>query len=248
MILLVDNSNSRTKFLLSHREHLRAESLSVIPTSDLTPENIAAVVASCSLSFAVVASVVPRTAELLHSVLQNYCPVCMLHATTPGLPIEFDYPGVSTLGADRVANIVAVAKHYPLPCIAVDAGTAVTFDVVLPMGEKARFVGGAIAPGMNTMLRSMNHGTALLPRVFMESSAPVIGNNTHEAMQAGVYWGTCGMVDSILTKMERAIGEKTFVVATGGDASKIASVVKKIDSVDELLTFRGLWQVANIAR
>jgi len=246
VILLVDNSNTRTKFLICRDGQFCTHSRCLIPTAELTAENISAVVEAYRLSYAVVASVVPRTAELLHAVLQKFCPVCMLNATTPGLPIEFDYPGVATLGADRIANIIAAATHYSLPCIAVDAGTAVTFDVVLPAGQKARFVGGAIAPGMSTMLMAMNQGTALLPRVYVEGAVPPIGRNTSEAIQAGTYWGTCGMVDAILTQMKHDIGEKTFVVATGGDASKIASVVKKIDCIDELLTFRGLWQVAHI--
>ena len=247
MILLVDNSNTRTKFVVSPREEFRVEAFTVIPTAELNAENVAAVAAVGHLSMAVIASVVPQTATLLQSVLQSYCPVCMLHADTPGLPVEFDYPGVSTLGADRVANIVAIAKHHPLPCIAVDAGTAITFDVVLPAEGKPRFVGGAISPGMSTMLCSMNRGTALLPQVSVEAAAPPIGRNTTEAMQAGVFWGACGMVDAILTQMELAIGEKPFVVATGGDAPQMAPIVTKMNCVDEWLTFRGLWQVSQLA-
>ena len=100
MILLVDNSNTRTKFVISPREEFRVEAFTVIPTAELNAENVAAVAAVGHLSMAVIASVVPQTATLLQSVLQGYCPVCMLHADTPGLPVEFDYPGVSTLGAD----------------------------------------------------------------------------------------------------------------------------------------------------
>lgn len=247
MILLVDNSNTRTKFMLLPGEDIERGELTIIPTAELTPENILDVVKAHTITGAVVASVVPSTAELLQEVLQTLCPVCVLHAQTAGLPIQYDYPGVATLGADRVANIVALAQHYPLPCVAIDAGTAITFDVVVPTPEdKACYVGGAIAPGMNTMLASLNQQTSLLPHIQMDSTVPSIGKNTCEAIQAGVHWGACGLVERVLQQIEVALGSKPYVIATGGDADKIASSVSKIDDVDELLTFRGLQRVANL--
>lgn len=247
MILLVDNSNTRTKFLLLSSEDLGKGELTIIPTAELTSENILDVVKSHMLTGAVIASVVPRTAELLKDVLQSMCPVCVLHALTSRLPIKYDYPGVDTLGADRVANIVAVSQHYPLPCVAVDAGTAITFDIVVPTDdEKACYVGGAIAPGMNTMLESLQQNTSLLPHVQTQSSPPSVGKTTCEAIQAGVHWGSCGLVERVLQQIEVTLGVKPYVVATGGDAAIIAASVSKIDDVDELLTFRGLQFVANM--
>ena len=247
MILLVDNSNTRTKFMLLPGEGIEEGELRIIPTADLTSENILDVVKEHTLTGAVVASVVPRTANLLKEVLQALCPVCLLHAQTAGLPIKYDYPGVATLGADRVANIVAVSQYYPLPCVAVDAGTAITFDVVVPTTDhKTCYVGGAIAPGMNTMLASLNQQTSLLPHIQMDSPAPSIGKNTCEAIQSGVHWGVCGLVERVLQQIEVALGSKPYVVVTGGDAEKIASSASKIDAVDELLTFRGLQRVANL--
>lgn len=247
MILLVDNSNTRTKFMLLSGEDIEKGELTIIPTAELTPENILDVAKSYTLTGAVIASVVPRTAELLKGVLHTLCPVCVLHAQTAGLPIQYDYPGVATLGADRVANIVAVSQYYPLPCVAIDAGTAITFDVVVPTSDhKPCYVGGAIAPGINTMLASLNQQTSLLPHIRMDSAVPSIGKNTCDAIQVGVHWGVCGLVERVLRQIEVVLGSKPCVIVTGGDAAKIASSVSEIDGVDELLTFRGLQRVANL--
>lgn len=244
MMLLIDNSNTRTKFMWATRDGLCAESLRIISTAELTPEKVDAVVAGHQFSVVVIASVVPWAAELLHRCFSVRSTVYMLDAETAGVGLQYDYPGKGTLGADRIANAIAAAACYPLPCIAVDAGTAITFDVIVQKENRPCFVGGAIAPGLKTMLASLRQGTALLPQVDLQTPRSPIGGCTQEAMLAGVYWGACGMADCILQQMEAALGQKTYVVATGGDAPLLASVVKRIHKVDAMLTFRGLWQLA----
>lgn len=244
MILLVDNSNTRTKFMLAERERMLVDSLVSIPTAGLTRENVADVVKEMPIRGVILASVVPPAAAIIQESFGGKCPVITLDAETMVTGVQYDYPGTETLGADRIANIIAAAHHYPLPCVAVDAGTAITFDVVLPGKEKARFVGGVISPGISTMLSSLCSGTALLPKVQISLPVAPIGSSTQEAIQAGVYWGACGMVDTVLQQIEDTLKCSPYVVATGGDAPLLASQCKKIDKVDDLLTFRGLWRVA----
>lgn len=246
MILLIDNSNTRTKFMLAEDGVLLVNSYDVVPTADLTFENIYAKLQGAQLTAVVIASVVPWASTLLKSVCESVCPkVCMLNAQTEVEGLVYDYPGKMTLGADRIANVIGAAQHYPLPCIAIDAGTAITFDVILPDTLGVKYVGGAIAPGVSTMLSSLNKSTALLPHVT-KMSCPVspVGKDTLEAINAGVYWGAKGMLESIIRQMEVSIGTAANVVITGGDARLLSSVLPRIDVVDEWLTFRGLMHVA----
>lgn len=230
--------------MFAEKEELLTDTLVSIPTAELSCENIADVVGGELLSAVVVASVVPAAAALIKKCFNELCPVILLDAARAASRVCFDYPGVHTLGADRIANVIAAAQHYPLPCVAVDAGTAITFDVLLPGKDKPCFVGGAISPGVSTMLASLSKGTALLPSVQVSAPAQPIGTTTQEAIQAGVYWGACGMVDEILQQIEKTLQASPYAIATGGDAALLASGCKKINIIDEFLTFRGLWHVA----
>ena len=245
MILLIDNSNSRTKLMFASEKGLIEESLIIVPTAELTQDRVKKLLEGKKPAVVVIASVVPWAASLLQSVFaENGTRTRLINAETFVNGLEYDYPGTSTLGADRVANIVAAARFYPLPCIAIDAGTAVTYDVILPTSQGACYVGGAIAPGLSTMLSALNKGTALLPRVGVECPVPSVGKSTCEAIQSGVFWGGKGMVESIVKQMEEECGPMASVIMTGGDARMLASVLPCVTHVDEWLTFRGLWQVA----
>lgn len=245
MILLIDNSNTRTKLMFATEKGLLEETLIVVPTAELTQERILSLLEGAEFSAVVIASVVPWAAVLLQSVFAaRGTNVLMLNADTSVDGVVYDYPGMSTLGADRVANVVAAARFYPLPCIAIDAGTAVTYDVVVPSEQGACYVGGAISPGISTMLASLNKGTAMLPHVGLESPVAPIGKSTCEAIQSGVFWGAKGMVEALVKQVEEVCGPMTSVIMTGGDARLLASVLPCVTHVDEWLTFRGLWQVS----
>lgn len=228
---------------------LLEETLIVVPTAELTQERILSLLDGTKCSVVIIASVVPWAAALMQSAFAAHgTKVWMLNADTSVDGLVYDYPGIATLGADRVANIIAAARYYPLPCIAIDAGTAVTYDVVLPSEQGACYVGGTIAPGISTMLTSLNKGTAMLPHVEVESPVAPIGKSTSEAIQAGVFWGAKGMVESLVRQVEQVCGPMASIIMTGGDARLLASVLPCVTQVDEWLTFRGLWQVAQSLR
>jgi type III pantothenate kinase len=107
------------------------------------------------------------------------------------LNIRIDYPNPKSIGADRLANAVAVAKLYGTPAIVIDFGTAVTFDIVAP--ENA-YIGGVIAPGLEAMTNFLYHRTALLPRISLREPRSAIGKSTNQAMLAGAIFGYRGLV------------------------------------------------------
>lgn len=239
-ILLIDNSNTRTKLLFSVDGCLQGKPY-VIPTNGLSVESLREVAEKMPCSGVVVASVVPASQPIIAAAFS--VPVHFL-TSADSLPISFDYEGVKTLGADRVANALGLLEKGRRLCVAVDLGTAATFEVVTWQDGSPTFIGGAIAPGLSLMAAALADKTALLPDISFAANASVPGRDTVSSMQAGCLWGTVGMVREILTALASELNEPPYVVATGGDAGLIASKLDLIDEVDPLLTFRGLNVVA----
>lgn len=242
--LLIDNSNSRTKFCLQSAAGAYSD-LRVLPTDSITPLLVADVVSDWSFSSVFICSVVPRVAAILADSFQ--VPVRFLNADGD-LPVDFScYPGIHTLGADRIANVIGAVEWNRFPFIAVDLGTAITFDVVEKSATgKPFFRGGIIAPGLGVFRDYLSVRTALL-RPFCESdlhSFTGIGQDTLQAVQFGFRSGAKGMIQQILDDISASLDAVPFIIATGGDAKWAEQNVKGIATVDSLLTFRGLSRFA----
>jgi type III pantothenate kinase len=188
----------------------------------------------------IVASVVPKCAELF----QRYLPAHRVHFISYRSPlgIGIDYPQPHKIGADRLANAVAVAHFYPCPAVVADFGTALTFDVI---SAKSEYLGGVIAPGISAMTDYLHERTAQLPKLELHEPKHAIGKSTLEAMQAGTVIGYRGLVREILLQVKKELKVKRVsVVATGGYAELIARKMPEIQSVRPLLTLEGLRIIA----
>ena len=152
-----------------------------------------------------------------------------------GMAVLVDNP--SEVGADRIVNGVAAFQLYGGPCIVVDFGTAITFDAISTKGE---YLGGVIAPGLGIASEALFARAAKLPRVEIKDPGKIIGTNTVTNMQAGLYYGAVDMVDGMLERMKKEMGENAKVVATGGQAQLVAEGSKYIEHTDEFLTLTGL--------
>lgn len=185
-----------------------------------------------------ISSVVPPLDSTLRKVCEAYFhtrPLFIEPGIKTGLPILTDNP--SEVGADRVVNCVAAYDLLGGPTIIVDMGTATTFDVVSAKGE---FLGGAIAPGLGISADALFARAARLTRVEIKKPAKIVGTNTVDNIQIGLYYGYIGLVDGILERMIAELGPETKTIATGGLAKLIAADSKYIRQVDESLTLNGL--------
>ena len=153
-----------------------------------------------------------------------------------GLPIRYDDP--REVGPDRIVNAVAARERYGAPVIVVDFGTSTNFDVVSPAGE---YVGGVLAPGIETSMEALFARAARLVKVDYVEPPSVIGKTTVGGLQSGVVYGFAGQVDGIVGRLRDELGETTAVLATGGLARDLVPAVRAtIDEVDDLLTLTGL--------
>jgi type III pantothenate kinase len=133
--LIVDNSNTRTKLALADGDCL-ASWRAIIPTPEISQQSIADALGDLNWDASIISSVVPHKAAILASQLGNK-PCHQLNHLSK-LPIGINYPQPEQIGADRLANAVGAFAQYNIPCIVLDFGTAVTFDVIATADDYQR--------------------------------------------------------------------------------------------------------------
>lgn len=237
--LLIDNSNTRTKFALGDESGILAWR-AVIPTAEVGCDSLDESLRGVGYSAVVVSSVVPSRAAVLVEYFQSRCPLHVLNFESP-LGMAVDYPNPGQLGADRLANACGALGRHGAPVLVIDFGTAVTFDVV---SAGPSYLGGVIAPGLGVVSAYLPEKTALLPAIVLDEPASAIGKSTVEAMQVGAVIGYRGLVREIIGRIRAELPGEMKIVATGGDAAEIARGMPEIGVVDPDITLEGLRLVA----
>ena len=153
-----------------------------------------------------------------------------------GISIKYDNP--RDLGADRIVCSLAAYKLYGGPIIAVDFGTATTYNVI---SEKGEFLGGVIMAGIKTASKALIDSTAKLQKFELELPKKVVGKNPVAAMQSGALYGAIGGTEYIIEKIKKEYGWKDVtVVATGGLSELIKQGTDVINIIDRTLALTGL--------
>ena len=186
----------------------------------------------------IISCVVPPLTDTFIEMSERYFgikPFIVGPGIKTGMPIMTDNP--KEVGADRIVNAVAAYEIYKNAVIVVDFGTATTFDYISQKGE---YMGGAIAPGIGISSDALFQRASKLPRIELLKPQKIVGKNTIDSMQAGIFYGYIGLVDGIVERMKKELGLKLKVIATGGFARLIAEESKTIEDVNEFLTLEGL--------
>jgi type III pantothenate kinase len=184
-----------------------------------------------------ISSVVPPLDFTLNRMAETYFGLKPLFVSSAnsGMPVLYDDP--AEVGADRIVNAVAALAKYGGPCVAVDFGTATTFDAVSRAGE---YMGGIICPGIQISADALFQVAARLRRIDIRRPDALVGTNPAASVQSGLYYGNLALVDGVLERMVAELGADTHVVATGGLAPLISRESKFIESVEPDLTLEGM--------
>jgi len=194
-----------------------------------------------SIQGIILSSVVPPITEWLLKACEDYLgktPMLVHSQMKLNIQILYDDPG--SVGADRIADAVAVRDMHHSPACVIDFGTATTFNAINASGD---YLGGAILPGISTAAESLVSKTAKLPPVELKAPPSVIGRNTQHAMQAGLLYGYAALVDGMASKYKLELGNDMVVIGTGGHVNKIAPLTNAIQQVDSWLTLKGLRKI-----
>jgi type III pantothenate kinase len=196
----------------------------------------------------IISIVVPRALHNLEVLSTKYFGVEPLIAGRApvewGMDLDVEEP--QSLGADRAVNAIAAHALHEGDLIVVDFGTASTIDWI---DYRGAYKGGIIAPGINLSLDALVSAAAKLPRIAIEAPATnsVVGRNTVDQMNIGIYWGYVALIEGLITRMKAEIGRPAKVIATGGLAVLFEQQTDVFDAVDPDLTLRGLAMLAERA-
>ncbi len=237
-----DGDLKKTAFQMTTSIHRTVDENAVLMKGILANHSIS----DEDITAVIMCSVVPPLTSIFDSLVKKYfniTPLIVAAGIKTGIRICMDNP--KEVGADRI--VVAVAAHhlYGGPLIIVDMGTATTFDTISKGGD---YMGGAIAPGILSSAEALFQRAAMLPRIELAPPSKVIGTNTIDAMKSGIVFGYVGLVENMVLRIQKELGIKAKVIATGGFSGLIAKETKVIDEVNTDLTLIGLKFIFNMNR
>ncbi|KAA3615441.1 MAG: type III pantothenate kinase [Calditrichaeota bacterium] len=186
-------------------------------------------------------SVVPSVTTSLLRLINKHLKARLVEVSSDlNLGITIKNVDPHTVGADRICNAVAGFDRYGGPLAIVDFGTATTFDIISKKGE---YLGGIIAPGLESTALSLHHLAAKLPMVDLKFPDGVIGRSTEKSMQSGLMYGGADMVEGLLRRLRKEMGKKMRVIATGGLAPALLPELPSVEQIEPTLTLVGLYKI-----
>ncbi|MCL5267603.1 MAG: type III pantothenate kinase [Bacteroidetes bacterium] len=246
MLLCIDVGNTHTQFGVFDRGKLKRD-YRVASEVVRTEDEIGIVVLSLLKHHGIkvsdvngvgISSVVPNLTGILERMSQKYfdCEPLSVSANLE-LEIKIAYDEPAAVGSDRICNAVAGYKKYGGPLIILDFGTATTFDAVSAEGA---YLGGAIAPGLETAATDLQRKAAKLPRIELRFPREVIGKTTVSSMQSGIMYGAVDAMEGMVRRMKAVLGSDSKVIATGGYARIMAAETGVIDYIEPTLVLDGV--------
>ncbi|MFH0935955.1 MAG: type III pantothenate kinase, partial [Candidatus Omnitrophota bacterium] len=209
-----------------------------LPTARYSRRRLSAALGKAAISDSIICSVVPdKTITLKKDLRQLLGRSSYIIGKDIRVPVKNLYRKPGQVGQDRLVNAFAAMVLYGAPCIIVDSGTAVTFDVI--SGRK-EYLGGLILPGINMSLDALYERTALLPRVRPGRPKEFIGRDTGNSILSGIVYGFAAFTDTLITGIKKKTGGRAKVIGTGGNIELIRRYCRKIEIIERDLTLKGL--------
>lgn len=246
MLLVIDIGNTNTSIGIFEKDNLiktfsistdakkTEDEYGIVLLTILNHNNIAS-----KIEGAIISSVVVQLSEIYKNALLKYLNIQAVNLSYKSkLPITLNLDNNKEIGADRIANAAAAKIKYKLPAIVIDFGTATTFDIV---DKNSRFIGGIITPGLKIQAKSLAQFTSKLPKLKIEAPKSAIGKNTIDAMLSGIVIGHISMIEGMVKRCEKELGEKPTVIATGGFSPVVFEKMENVlNYIDKDLTLFGL--------
>ena len=241
MLLAIDIGNTNISFgVFQGNKIIRRFS---IPTKAYRLKSLKNKLGRVTMADAIICSVVPQASKILKKDLRRFLgkPPYIIGKGIK-VPISNLYLKPKQVGDDRLVNAYAGVVLYGAPLIAVDFGTAVTFDVV---SKNREYLGGMILPGLEISLDALEQRTALLPRIKLEEPREFIGRDTKSSMLSGMVYGFAALTDDLVIRIKQKIGKEAKVIGTGGNIGLIGKYCRQMDKIDKDLTLKGLNLIYN---
>ena len=259
-ILGFNIGNTNTKLGIYHSDEIAPQIIYTYKTdTGNTAENLVKIVGSFADTYTehsgqgklnidgiIISSVVPETDEEYRIMARKYFSTDLIEISgrsKTGIIIKYDNP--ENLGADRIANLVAVFNEYKTDSIIIDLGTANTFSII---NKKGNFEGGLIGPGIGISAEALFKLTSKLPRVDFEKPDKMIALNTVDAVKSGYFYSTMCMLNGIISEIEKLYNTEYSVVLTGGFSEIISNYLKRKHILDPILTMKGIKYIYNMNR
>lgn len=172
--------------------------------------------------------------------LQKYANKFIHFSHQTPIPIKNCYGNPKKLGIDRLASAVGAFSLFPHKnCLIIDAGTAITIDL---LNDKGEYLGGAISPGINTRFKSLADHTQKLPFLKLKNLNPYPGKNTIDSIQNGVQLGLIYEVEGYINEIGKYFPD-LHVLVTGGDYDFFVRNIKKPIFAEPNLIAIGLYRI-----
>jgi type III pantothenate kinase len=159
--------------------------------------------------------------------------------------IKIKIKNKNQVGSDRIMNAIGAFKKYKTNCIILDFGTATTFDVVTKDGF---YNGGIIAPGVALSIKSLVNSADQISSFSLIKQKKVVGKNTLEALRSGFYWGYTGLINNIISKIEKETNKKYKIIFTGGYSNLFKTSIIRPFKIDKNITINGIIEVYRFNR
>tara|TARA_Y100000590_G_scaffold140121_1_gene160665 strand:- start:18124 stop:18900 length:777 start_codon:yes stop_codon:yes gene_type:complete len=247
-VLIGDIGNTITKICLVEAKSLKIRKIIYFNSSDISSKkllikNLKKITKNKSNNTsALFSSVVPKYKRQMKKFLKEIYKIKFTEIKEKNINkiIKINIKNKYEVGSDRIANAVGVYKKYKTNCIVLDFGTATTFDVVTKNGI---YNGGIIAPGINLSIKSLASSADQISIFSLKKPKKIIGKNTIEALHSGFYWGYLGLINNIISKIEKETKRKYKIIFTGGYADLFKTSITRPFTIDRNITIKGIIEI-----